>query len=181
MIHSLARHRPFFCGPLDQTIPPQPPLIEGPAPLPSDGTPVRWPGEYYASPTAPLRPLFPRWVPFGCGSAALVAILILFVGGAIAGSGGAGMVFEMVFGAMQDEIDGMFTKQVQPPQKAAFDAEMKALRERMKGPGVGVDRLQPLLRMIREASSDGQVTPQEADALTAAVRAVTHAPPAAKP
>lgn len=122
--------------------------------------------------------MLPRWVPFGCGTAALIALLILFVGGAIAGSGGAGMIFEMVFGTMQDEIDGMFTKQVQPAQKTAFDNEMKALRERMKGPGVSVEKLQPLLRAIREASSDGKVTPEEADALTGAVRVLTTPPPA---
>ena len=168
---------------MDQTIPPEPQPIESPAALLSPVATSRWPGDYYSSPTAPLRRLFPRWVPFGCGTAAIVALVILFIGGAIAGSGGAGMVFEMVFGSMQDEIDGMFTKQVQPAQKAAFDGEMKALRERMKGSGVPVEKLQPLLRAIRDASSDGKVTPQEADALTGAVRAVTRAPakPPAKP
>ncbi len=115
-------------------------------------------------------------MPFGCGTAAIVALVVLFIGGAVAGSGGAGMLFEMVFGTMQDEIDGMFTKEVQPAQKAAFDGEMKALRERMKGPGVPVAKLQPLLHAIRDASGDGHVTPKETDALTAAIRLLTRAP-----
>ena len=165
---------------MDQTIPPEPGSIEGPAVSPVAAVPRRWPGDYYASAALPSRPMLPRWVPFGCGTAALIALLILFVGGAIAGSGGAGMIFEMVFGTMQDEIDGMFTKQVQPAQKTAFDNEMKLLRQRMKGPGVSVQKLQPLLRAIREASGDGKVTPEEADALTGAVRAVTSSR-AAKP
>ena len=166
---------------MDQTIPPEAPLIEAAVILPPAAKAVRWPGEYYASASTSLRPLFPRWVPFGCGSAALIALCILFAGGAVAGSGGAGVIFELVFGTMKDEIDGMFTNQVQPAQKAAFDAEMKTLRERMKGPGIPVQRLQPLLKTIREASSDGQVTPQEADTLTAAVRAVTQAGEPPKP
>lgn len=162
---------------MDEIPPPEPLPIESHETPESLPPPSRWPGEYYASPVTSRRPLFPRWVPFGCGAAAILALTILFIGGAIAGSGGAGMIFEMMFGAMQDEVDGMFTKDVQPAQKAAFDQEMKALRDRMKGPGVPLDRLQPLLRTIREASSDGHVTPQEADTLTSAVRAVAEAPP----
>lgn len=163
---------------MDQTTPPEPASIEGYEVTPIAAVPRRWPGHYYGSVALPPRPLFPKWVPFGCGSAAIVALLILFVGGAIAGSGGAGLIFEMVFGSMQDEIDGMFSRQVPPAQKAEFDEAMKSLRARMKGPGVPLEKLQPLLRAIRDASSDGEVTAQEARGLTDAVRAVTVPPPA---
>ena len=34
--------------------------------------PFHRPADYYAAPLSEVRPIFPRWVPFGCGSASLV-------------------------------------------------------------------------------------------------------------
>lgn len=143
-----------------------------PSPPEPHSLPFRRPADYYAAPLSELRPLFPRWVPFGCGAASLLAVLILFGAGAVAGSGKGGSIFATLFGTMQEEIDGMFTKDVTPAQKSAFDAEMKALRGHLADGKVSMDRLQPLLHAIRDASLDNKVTPAEAAQLTQAAHEV---------
>ena len=134
--------------------------------------PFRRPADYYAAPLSDVRPIFPRWVPFGCGAASLLVMLVLFGAGAVAGSGKGGSIFAWIFATMQDEIRGTFTKEVSPAQKAAFDAEMKTLRGNLDKGSVSIDRLQPLLHAIRDASIDSKVTPEEAAQLTKAAHDV---------
>jgi hypothetical protein len=111
-------------------------------------------------------------VPFGCGTASLVAMIVLFGAGAWAGSGKGGSIFAALFGTMQGEIHDMYTKDVTPAQKAAFDAEMNALRKNLSDGNVSIERLQPLLHEIRDASLDSKITPQETAALTKAAHDV---------
>ena len=144
-------------------------LPSAPEPQP---LPFRRPADYYAAPLSDVRPLFPRWVPFGCGSASLLMIAILLAGGAWAGSGKGGSIFATLFGTMQDEIHDMFTKDVTPAQKAAFDAEMNALKANLGNGKISIDRLQPLLHSIRDASIDSRITPDEAVQLTTAAHEV---------
>jgi hypothetical protein len=146
-----------------------------PAPPEPRPLPFRRPADYYAAPLSEVRPLFPRWVPLGCGTASLVAMVVLFGAGAVAGSGKGGSLFATLFGTMQDEIDGKFTKDVPPAQKSAFDAEMKTLRGNLANGKVSMDRLQPLLREIRDASMDDKVTAGEAVQLTKAAHDVNAA------
>jgi hypothetical protein len=143
------------------------PTAPDPRPLP-----FRRPADYYAAPLSDVRPIFPRWVPFGCGAASLLVMLVLFGAGAVAGSGKGGSIFAWMFATMQDEIRGTFTKEVSPAQKAAFDAEMKTLRGNLDKGTVSIDRLQPLLHAIRDASIDSKVTPEEAAQLTKAAHDV---------
>ena len=138
--------------------------------------PFRRPADYYAAPLSEVRPIFPRWVPFGCGTASLIVILVLLAAGTLAGSGKGGGIFASMFGMMQDEIHGMFTKEVTAAEKAAFDAEMKTLRQNLAGGKVSMDKLQPLLHEIREASMDSKVTPDEASKLTQAAHEINRAP-----
>ena len=134
--------------------------------------PFRRPADYYAAPLSEVRPIFPRWVPFGCGSASLVVIVVLFGAGIFAGSGKGGSIFSWMFGMMQDEMHGMFTKEVSAADKSLFDAEMKTLRGNLSAGKVSIDRLQPLLHAIRDASIDSKITPEEAKTLTAAAHQV---------
>jgi len=143
------------------------PTAPEPRPLP-----FRRPADYYAAPLFDVRPIFPRWVPFGCGAASLLVMLVLFGAGAAAGSGKGGSIFAWMVATMQDEIHGSFTKEVSAAQKAAFDAEMKTLRGNLDQGSVSIDRLQPLLRAIRDASIDSKVTPEEATQLTKAAHDV---------
>ncbi|HEY6842952.1 MAG TPA: hypothetical protein VI391_02205, partial [Thermoanaerobaculia bacterium] len=112
------------------------------------------------------KPIFPRWVPYGCGAAAIVLLVLVFLAGIFAAHGGMAQMLDFMFGSMQGEIDRMFTKDVSAAQKAAFDGEMKTMRDRVRQNRLKIDRLQPLLRDLRDAISDEHVTPQEARKLT---------------
>ena len=132
-----------------------------PAAPPPPFLPFRRPADYYAAPVEEVRPILPRWAAFGCGSASLVAIVVLFGSGALIGGGKGGELFAYLMATVEDEIHGMQTKEVTAAQKAALDAEMTALRTNLKRGKVSIDKLQPLLRVIREASMDGKITPEE--------------------
>ena len=87
-----------------------------------------------------------------------------------------GPMFELMFASTEGEIDKMFTPDVKPADRAAFDAEMKKLRELVRDNRVSIERLQPLLRMIRDDISDERVTAQETQQLTNEIRAINSAP-----
>jgi hypothetical protein len=145
------------------------PDSEPPA-LPPPSLPFRRPADYYSSPAGEVRPLFPKWVPFGCGTAAIVALLVVFGLGIAVSRGGMGELFNFMFASMQGEIDKMFTKDVKPADKIAFEAEMKAMRESVRQNRISVDRLQPLLRTLRDVVSDERVTPAETQQMTQEIR-----------
>ena len=81
-----------------------------------------------------------------------------------------GQAFDFMFATMQGEIDKIFTKDVKPADKTAFDAEMKAMRESVRENRISVDRLQPVLRSMRDAVLDERVTPAETQQLTQEIR-----------
>jgi len=135
-------------------------------PLPAEHPHLVLPAEYYESPQTTR--LFPRWLPIGCGTMAIVFLVILFAAGALVSSGGGGSLFDTLFGKLQQEIDGEFTKDVTPVQRKAFDAEMSGVRTRIRSSKMKLENLQPLVRAFRDASEDGKVTPDEANKLTAA-------------
>jgi len=140
------------------------------APPPS--LPFRRPADYYSSPVGDARPLFPRWVPYGCGVAAIFVLIVVFGLGLVAARGGIGPLFELMFATMEGEIDKMFTPDVTPNEKAVFGEEMKKMRELVRQNRVPVDRLQPLLRTLREATSDQRVTAAETEQLIRGIRDV---------
>jgi hypothetical protein len=82
----------------------------------------------------------------------------------------------MALASMEGEIDKMMAPDVRPPQKAAFDAEMKGIRESVRAGRLPIDRLQPLMRTMRETVVDERVTPAEVDELTRAAHAVNSTP-----
>lgn len=111
-------------------------------------------------------------MPFGCGTAAIVALVVVFAGGVAASRGGMGSIFDLMFSSIQSEVEKVFTKDVTPAQKAEFEAEMKTMREAIRANRIRMDRLQPLLRSIREVSDDERVTPAETDRLIQELREV---------
>jgi hypothetical protein len=141
------------------------PTAPEPRPLP-----FRRPADYYAAPLSEVRPIFPRWVPLGCGAASLVALLVLFAGGAIFSGAKGGALFAMLFTMMRDEVRGMYAKDVTAAQKLAFDAEMKIVLRNLDQGKVSIDQLQPLLQTIRETSMDSSVSGGEVEKLTKAAR-----------
>ena len=142
-----------------------------PPPEPAAATlPFRRPADYYAAPGSDLRPLFPRWVPVGCGWAALLFVVLLFVAGAFAPKSGS--VLDMLFGKIQDDIAAHFTKDVTAVQKASFAAEMKALRASATAGKLKLDKTQSFLRLATDVDADEKIDHAEVDKLIAAVRDV---------
>jgi hypothetical protein len=147
-----------------------PPPISAPPEAPADPLPFRRPADYYAASGSSLRPLFPKWVPIGCGWAALAFVVLLFVAGALAPKSGAAL--DWVFAKIQTDMTPHFTKSVTPAQKAAFAAEMKTLRASAKAGKLKLDKTQSFLKLCTEVDSDEKIDPAEADKLIAAVRDV---------
>lgn len=136
----------------------------------ADPLPFRRPADYYSTPGTELRPLFPRWVPMGCGWAALLFVIALFVAGAVAPRSGS--ILDMLFGKIQDDMTSHFTRDVTPAQKAAFAAEMKTLRAAASAGKLRLDRTQSFLHLATEVDADEKIDHAEADKLIAAVRDV---------
>jgi hypothetical protein len=111
---------------MDEFTPLEPQPVVLPPEPPADPLPFRRPADYYAAPGPDLRPIFPRWVPMGCGWAGLVFVVLLFAVGAFAPRSGA--ILDWAFGKIQSDMTPHFTKDVTPVQKAEFNAEMKTLR-----------------------------------------------------
>jgi len=140
----------------------------------SPSLPFRRPADYYAAAVGDARPLFPRWVPFGCGTASIVVLLLVFALGVAVSTGALGELLDLMFGTMQGEIDKMFTPDVTAPQRAALDAEMKTMRTAIRANRLSLDHLQPLLRTMREVSSDEHVTPAETQQLTREIHEINN-------
>jgi hypothetical protein len=144
-----------------------PPAATPPEPA-ADALPFRRPADYYSRPGSDRRPLFPRWVPIGCGWAALIFVVLLFVAGALAPNSGAAL--EWVFGKIETDMTPHFTKDVTPAQKAVFAAEMKTLRASTKAGKLKLDKTQTFLKLATDVDSDEKIDPAETDKLIAAVR-----------
>jgi hypothetical protein len=143
----------------------EPPPAPAPNPLP-----FQRPAEYYAAPESRLRPLFPRWVPIGCGWVSLVFVIVLFAAGTLAPKSGS--ILDMLFGKIQDDLAQHFAKDVTPVQKASFAAEMKIMRTAAKNGRLKLDRTQTFLKLATQLDGDEKIDPVEADKLTAAARDV---------
>ena len=148
--------------------------FEDSAPLPPAPTPAkrafRVPSDYYTAPLSEVKPVFPRWVPYGCGSAALVFVLLLFAGGAILSGPALGQFMDFIMGVTLGELRPMIAADVPAPRKEQFEAEVNRMREGMRTGKVPVQRVQPFLQQMQKAVSDEKVTLQELDALTASAR-----------
>ena len=150
----------------DMAAPPEPP------PPPAPRLPFQLPAEYYASPER-RPPALPRAVPFGCGTAAIVFLIVFFVAGMY-----SDRFMPWLFGYLQSEMDGQFTKDVTTAQKAEFDAQFKALRAGLKSGRASLKRIQPLLKKITDTTIDDRVTPEETKALIEALRQANQPAPA---
>jgi len=116
-------------------------------------------------------------VPFGCGTAAIILLVVLVGVAAGISSGAFRGMFEMALASMEGEIEKMMAPDVKPNAKAAFEAEMKGIRESVRAGRLKIDRLQPLMRTMRETVIDERVTAAEVEELTRAAHAVNSTPP----
>lgn len=150
-----------------------------------ESTPPRrfvWPAEYYSGPTPAA--VLPRGVTFGCGAASLVALLLLFAGGAFMASGGIVDLMDLALGMSMGELRGMYAADVTPAQKKEVDDAIEQVRAGLRDKKVSVAQLQPMMETMRKAIADQKVTSAEAKTLADAARNVGRAsarPAAAKP
>lgn len=119
-------------------------------------------------------------MPIGCGWTAAVILVIGFTVGAIVFKTGLGSLMEMLVGSMQDEISGMYGKDVTAEQRAALKAEMDKLRENLRTEKMKVVKLDTVLEALRDASADKVVDPAEAVKLTRVIHEANE-PPKPKP
>ena len=145
------------------------PLEPPPAPAPNP-LPFQRPAEYYSNTESRLRPLFPRWVPIGCGWLSLVFVIALFAAGTLAPK--SGVILDMLFGKIQDDLAQHFAKDVTAAQKASYASEMKTMRTAAKNGKLKLDRTQKFLRLATELDGDEKIDHGEADKLIAAAHDV---------
>ncbi|MBV9495750.1 MAG: hypothetical protein JOZ54_16000 [Acidobacteria bacterium] len=131
---------------------------------------VRVPADYYSAPTSTLRPLFPTWVPFGCGSASLAFLLLLFVGGAWVQRGGMESMMNLVLGTMQTEMEGMYAKDVPDADKKALSEAMASFRANVQADVVPLTQVQTVLKIVQPAIADNSLTRAEVATITEAIR-----------
>lgn len=139
--------------------------------IPSDQTQVplpttyRLPADYYSAPAADVRPIFPRWVPAGCGWASLVFLIVLFTGGAFVARAGMGTMMDFVLGMMETEILRMYAADVTKEQKESLSRELTRLRENVRTERVPIQSLDPVMKSLRKASADEKLTAGEVESL----------------
>jgi hypothetical protein len=132
------------------------------APPPS--LPFRLPADYYSAPVD-VRPLFPKWVPLGCGIAAATFIAVMFVGGALVSHGGVGRVMDFFLGMLQGEMTGYYSADVKPESRKALESELSSLRANIRAERVPVGNLDPVMSTLRAATADKKITNAEVDEL----------------
>lgn len=138
-----------------------------------------WPADYYSAPAS--EPIVPVWAVRGCGGAALLALVLLFAGGAFLASGGFVDLMDLVLGMSVGEMKGMYGADVTAGQKAALESEIETMREGLRSGRVSVAALQPFLETLRTASGDSRITAEEAGRLRDAARTINSRRPAIQP
>ena len=128
----------------------------------------RFPSAYYSAPLSEVRPIFPKWVPYGCGTASAVLLLLLFGGGALLTGHRLSSFMDLFLGTSLGEVKGMYTPDITPAEKQRFDDEVKQMREALRADKVSVSELRPFLKAMQSAIADKKVTADELDQLTKA-------------
>lgn len=140
------------------------------APPPQPQSSFRLPADYYCAAAVDLKPLFPRWVPLGCGWASALFLVVLFAGASFVSGGGLGQFMDMLLGMMAGEITEMYASTVTEEQKKALEAEIDRLGENVRTNRLPATRVQDVLGTISEVSRDRTITPEEVQRLTGVVR-----------
>lgn len=138
----------------------------------------RLPSDYYSASLSEVRPIVPKWVPWGCGGAAILVLLIMFAAGAILTGSRLSAFIDLVMGMSVGEMKGMYAADVTEQQKAALDAEVTRMRKALSDGRVSVQDVQPFLQTMQRAVADDEVTAAEAEQLTRAAATAADAKPA---
>lgn len=140
-----------------------------------------WPAEYYSGPSP--KAVLPQGLTFGCGAAAIVALLLVFAGGAFLSSGGMVQFMDFALGMSMGDVRGMYTSDVTFAQKNDLEKSIEKLRVGLRSGKVSVTQLDPVMQSMRKGIADKKLTPDEVKALAAEARkaAERKRPPAKKP
>jgi len=140
----------------------------------------RLPADYYAAPLSEVKPVFPSWVPWGCGSLAAVVLLLMFAGGAFLSGPRLATLIDLMLSMTIGEMKAMYQPDVTTAQKDAFDAEMKRMRDGLRDGKVSVQKVQPFLQTMQKAIGDEKVSGPELEQLTKAAREASAPAPASR-
>ena len=126
----------------------------------------RLPADYYSAPLSEVKPFFPAWVPWGCGSAAALVLVLMFAGGALVSGPRLAALFDLTIGMTIGEVKNMYTPEVSGEQRETFDDAVSAMREGLREGSVKMEKVQPFLQALQKAMGDDKVTPEELERLT---------------
>ena len=138
----------------------------------------RLPADYYAAPASEVRPIFPRWVPLGCGLASAIFLIVGFAGGAIVMHTGLGKVMAIVLDLSANDLPPLMAKDVTAAQKQALNQELSQLSKNLESDKTSVARLEPVLTAMKESMADKKITPPEVDRITKAAHEANQPAPA---
>jgi hypothetical protein len=137
--------------------------------------PFRFPADYYTAPLSEVRPIFPRWVPVGCGTASAVILVLLFVAGAWVSGPGLAQFMDVVIGTSLGELHDLYTPDVTKDEKERFDAEVERMRSGLRSGTVSLRNVTPFLEGMKKAISDKHVTSDEVEGLIKAAHTAAEA------
>ena len=123
------------------------------------------PAEYYSAPPGDRAPLFAPWATTGCGTTALVLLVVAFTGGYAFSHGGATKLLTWLFTRTQSDIGTMYGKDVTSVQRGELDWEMTSLQKNLAAKRISLEQLQPILKDMRDAMLDAKVTSAETNKL----------------
>jgi len=127
---------------------------------------LRLPADYYDAPASEVKPVFPKWVPMGCGTAAAVFLLVGFIGGALIMHKGLGSIMAIALDMEVSKLPPLMTKDVPSAQRDALKSELAQLSKNVESDKTSVVRLQPVLEAIKDSSEDGKLSPADVTRLT---------------
>ena len=130
----------------------------------------RWPADYYSAPLSEVRPIFPRWVPYGCGaSAAVLFLLLIAAGAALSGERVRGLL-DLMMGVTLGQMKPMYQPGITDAQKTAFETEVENMREGLRAAKIPVANVQPFFQALQKSVADEKVTADELEDLTEAAK-----------
>jgi hypothetical protein len=83
-----------------------------------------------------------------------------------------GMLFDTVFSMMQKELTAGFAADVNPQERAAFDAEYTKFRTNVRDNHIDLTKVQTFLKSVTEADEDKKLTGDEVRRLTTELHAL---------
>jgi hypothetical protein len=132
--------------------------------------PFRFPADYYGAPVSEVTPIFPRWVPYGCGTLSAVILVALFAVGAVFTGPRLAEFMDFIVGTSLGELRSMYASDVSKDAKDRFETEVERMRAALRSGKMPVANLQPFIRSMQSSISDKRVTAGEVERMTKVAR-----------